>query len=228
MQYDHTCIPRRAGLTKEANMPDKAKFWDGTAEKYSKQPIANQKAYEIKLDLTREYFTPDSQVLEFGCGTGSTAILHAPFVKHIDAIDVSQEMIRIAKDKLEPAGVQNVTFRVADMDGFQATPESYNAVLGLNILHLLDDRMAAMRKVYKALKPGGHFISSTACLREKLLFTLIDPLFPLMHALGQWPKVYRLSASRIQRDMEEIGFKTVHYWQPDNGIGVFMVGQKPE
>lgn len=209
-------------------MPDKAKFWDGTAEKYSKQPIANQKAYEIKLDLTREYFTPDSQVLEFGCGTGSTAILHAPFVKHIDAIDVSQEMIRIAKDKLEPAGVQNVTFRVADMDGFQATPESYDAVLGLNILHLLDDRMAAMREVYKALKPGGHFISSTACLREKLLFTLIDPLFPLMHALGQWPKVYRLSASRIQRDMEEIGFKTVHYWQPDNGIGVFMVGQKPE
>jgi ubiquinone/menaquinone biosynthesis C-methylase UbiE len=228
MQYDHTCIPRRAGLTKEANMPDKAKFWDGTAEKYSKQPIANQKAYEIKLDLTREYFTPDSQVLEFGCGTGSTAILHAPFVKHIDAIDVSQEMIRIAKDKLEPAGVQNVTFRVADMDRFQATPESYDAVLGLNILHLLDDRMAAMREVYKALKPGGHFISSTACLREKLLFTLIDPLFPLMHALGQWPKVYRLSASRIQRDMEEIGFKTVHYWQPDNGIGVFMVGQKPE
>ena len=228
MQYDHTCIPRRAGLTKEANMPDKAKFWDGTAEKYSKQPIANQKAYEIKLDLTREYFTPDSQVLEFGCGTGSTAILHAPFVKHIDAIDVSQEMIRIAKDKLEPAGAQNVTFRVADMDGFQATPESYDAVLGLNILHLLDDRMAAMREVYKALKPGGHFISSTACLREKLLFTLIDPLFPLMHALGQWPKVYRLSASRIQRDMEEIGFKTVHYWQPDNGIGVFMVGQKPE
>ncbi|MCR9224072.1 MAG: class I SAM-dependent methyltransferase [Hyphomonas sp.] len=209
-------------------MPDKAKFWDGTAEKYSKQPIANQKAYEIKLDLTREYFTPDSQVLEFGCGTGSTAILHAPFVKHIDAIDVSQEMIRIAKDKLEPAGVQNVTFRVADMDGFQATPESYDAVLGLNILHLLDDRMAAMREVYKALKPGGHFISSTACLREKLLFTLIDPLFPLMHALGQWPKVYRLSASRIQRDMEQIGFKTVHYWQPDNGIGVFMVGQKPE
>jgi ubiquinone/menaquinone biosynthesis C-methylase UbiE len=228
MQYDHTCIPRRAGLTKEANMPDKAKFWDGTAEKYSKQPIANQKAYEIKLDLTREYFTPDSQVLEFGCGTGSTAILHAPFVKHIDAIDVSQEMIRIAKDKLEPAGVQNVTFRAADMDRFQATPESYDAVLGLNILHLLDDRMAAMREVYKALKPGGHFISSTACLREKLLFTLIDPLFPLMHALGQWPKVYRLSASRIQRDMEEIGFKTVHYWQPDNGIGVFMVGQKPE
>ena len=209
-------------------MADKAKFWDGTAEKYSKQPIANQKAYEVKLDLTREYFTPDSNVLEFGCGTGSTAILHAPFVRHIDAIDVSSEMIRIAKDKLAPAGIENVTFSVADMDGFEVAPESYDAVLGLNILHLLDDRMAAMREVYKALKPGAHFISSTACLREKLIFTLIDPLFSLMNALGRWPQVSRISAKRLQRDMEEVGFKTVHYWQPDNGIGVFIVGQKPE
>lgn len=209
-------------------MSDKAKFWDQTAEKYSRQPIANQKAYEVKLDLTREYFTPDSKVLEFGCGTGSTAVLHAPYVNHIDAIDVSPEMIRIANAKLGPAGIDNVTFRVADMDAFEAAPESYDAVLGLNILHLLDDRMMAMREVYKALKPGGHFISSTACLREKLLFTLIDPLFPLMHALGRWPRVYRLSAGRLQRDMEEVGFKTVHYWQPDNGIGVFIVGQKPE
>ncbi|NQY98091.1 MAG: class I SAM-dependent methyltransferase [Henriciella sp.] len=209
-------------------MPDKAKFWDGTAEKYSKQPIANQKAYEVKLNLTREYFTPDSQVLEFGCGTGSTAILHAPFVKHIDAIDVSSEMIRIAKDKLDPAGIQNVTFRVADMDGFQAAPESYDAVLGLNILHLLDDRMAAMREVYQALKPGGYFVSTTPCLREKFIFSLIGPLFPLMHALGRWPKVFRFSAKRLQRDIEEIGFKTVHYWQPDNGMSAFIVGQKPE
>nr|WP_070961326.1 class I SAM-dependent methyltransferase [Hyphomonas sp. Mor2] len=208
-------------------MPDKAKFWDGTAEKYSKQPIANQKAYEVKLDLTREYFTPESQVLEFGCGTGSTAVLHAPFVKHIDAIDVSSEMIRIAQDKLEPAGIQNVTFRVADMDGYEGAAESYDAALGLNIIHLLEDRMAAMREVYRVLKPGGYFISSTACLREKLLFTLMDPLFPLMHALGQWPRVYRLSAKRLQRDVEEIGFKTVHYWQPDNGMSVFLVGQKP-
>ena len=75
-------------------MPDKAKFWDRIAEKYSKQPIAQQKAYEIKLDLTREYFTPDSKVLEFGCGTGSTAILHAPYVKHIDVLSTEKPRFR--------------------------------------------------------------------------------------------------------------------------------------
>ncbi|MHA7856976.1 MAG: class I SAM-dependent DNA methyltransferase [Henriciella sp.] len=209
-------------------MPDKAKFWDKIAEKYSKQPIANQKAYEIKLDLTREYFTPDSKVLEFGCGTGSTAILHAPFVRHIDALDVSPEMIRIARDKIAPAEVTNVAFSVADMDSFQAQPGSYDAALGLNILHLLDNRMAAMGRVYEALKPGGYFISSTACIREKWYMRLLDPMFPLMNMFGQWPRVSRMTAKQLQADIESIGFKTVHYWQPGGGMVLFMVGQKPE
>lgn len=209
-------------------MPDKAKFWDKIAEKYSKQPIANQKAYEIKLDLTREYFTPDSKVLEFGCGTGSTAILHAPFVKHIDALDVSPEMIRIAHDKIAPAGVTNVAFSVADMDSFQAQPGSYDAALGLNVLHLLDNRMAAMGRVYEALKPGGYFISSTACIREKWYMRLLDPMFPLMNMFGQWPRVSRMTAKQLQADIESIGFKTVHYWQPGGGMVLFMVGQKSE
>ncbi|MEL7285584.1 MAG: class I SAM-dependent methyltransferase [Pseudomonadota bacterium] len=209
-------------------MRDKAKVWNKMADKYSRQPIANQKAYEIKLDLTREYFTPDSTVLEFGCGTGSTAILHAPYVKHIDAIDVSERMIEIARAKLEPEGVDNVEFSVADMDSFQATPNSYDAALGLNILHLLDDRMAAMQQVYAALKPGGYFVSSTMCLREKLIFQLMEPLFPVMHALGQWPRVFRFNAKRLQSDIESIGFKTVHYWQPGNGPVLFIVGQKPD
>ena len=209
-------------------MPDKAKFWDKIAEKYSKQPIANQKAYEIKLELTREYFTPDSKVLEFGCGTGSTAILHAPFVKHIDALDVSPEMIRIARDKIAPAEVTNVAFSVADMDSFQAQPGSYDAALGLNILHLLDNRMAAMGRVYEALKPGGYFISSTACIREKWYMRLLDPMFPLMNMFGQWPRVSRMTAKQLQADIESIGFKTVHYWQPGGGMVLFMVGQKPE
>ncbi|MEM1148306.1 MAG: class I SAM-dependent methyltransferase [Pseudomonadota bacterium] len=209
-------------------MPDKAKFWDRIADKYARQPISNQKAYEIKLDLTREYFTPQSNVLEFGCGTGSTAILHAPYVAHIHAIDVSSEMIRIARSKLAPEGIENVTFDVADMDAYETEPARFDAVLGLNILHLLDNRMAAMGRVYEALKPGGYFVSSTMCLREKWYFRLMEPFFPVMHTIGQWPRVRRFKAERLQQDVESIGFKTVHYWQPGNGPVLFLVGQKPE
>lgn len=209
-------------------MANKAAIWDKMAEKYSRQPIANQKAYEIKLDLTREYFTPDSEVFEFGCGTGSTALLHAPYVKHIDATDVSGEMIRIAREKRDAQGIDNVHFAVADMDDDAFEPERYDAILGMNILHLVDDRNAVMGKVLKALKPGGYFISSTMCLREKLPFMLMEPLFPVMHAIGKWPRVSRFSVKRLRGDIETIGFKTVHEWQPGKGPVLFHVGQKAD
>ncbi len=213
---------------KETNMPDKAKFWDKTAEKYSRQPISDPKTYELKLDLMREYFTPDTMLLEFGCGTGSTAILNAPFVKEVHASDVSPEMIAIARAKLASEGVENVLFDVADMDGNSLPSAAYDAALGMNILHLVDDRMRVMEEIYAALKPGGYFISSTFCLREKLKFRLLEPLFPVMHTVGQWPHVRRFTAKRLQQDIESVGFKTVHYGQTNKGSVLFLVGQKPE
>src|SRR5215217_1657238 len=59
------------------------RFWDNLAERYARQPIADEAAYQTKLDITRSYLHPDMAVLEFGCGTGSTALQHAPHVRHI-------------------------------------------------------------------------------------------------------------------------------------------------
>ena len=78
-------------------MNDEARFWDKRAEKYAQRPVADQAAYEKKLEITRRYFNPDSVVLEIGCGTGSTALAHAPYVGHILATDISPNMIGIAR-----------------------------------------------------------------------------------------------------------------------------------
>ena len=66
--------------TKEAEMTlhRRSRFWDRVAEGYAKKPVADEAAYQKKLQVTRDYFRPDMEVLEFGCGTGSTAIAHAP------------------------------------------------------------------------------------------------------------------------------------------------------
>ena len=79
--------------------PKDSRFWDRIAKKYARTPVADEAAYQKKLDITHGYFRPDMRVLEFGCGTGSTAIAHAPFVKHIHAIDISKDDIaRISLD----------------------------------------------------------------------------------------------------------------------------------
>ena len=64
-------------------MDKSAKFWDRIAKRYSKQPVADETSYQKKLQITHEYLKPDMEVLELGCGTGSTAIIHSPYVKHI-------------------------------------------------------------------------------------------------------------------------------------------------
>ncbi len=45
-------------------MNQPGRFWDKIAEKYSKQPVADEESYQQKLRVTREYFRPDMEVLE--------------------------------------------------------------------------------------------------------------------------------------------------------------------
>ena len=69
----------------------RAKFWDRIAERYARTPVADETSYKKKLQITQDYLRPGMEVLEFGCGTGSTALIHAPYVKHIHAIDISSK-----------------------------------------------------------------------------------------------------------------------------------------
>ena len=123
-------------------MSEPNKYWDKIAERYSKRPVANEESYQRKLQVTRNYFRPDMEVLEFGCGTGSTAIVHAPNVKQIHAIDISSKMIEIAQAKADANNIKNVIFERSAIDEFGASDETFDAVLGLSILHLVENMEA--------------------------------------------------------------------------------------
>lgn len=112
-------------------MAQSTKFWDKIADKYSKQPIADEAAYQKKLAVARDYFRPDMEVLEIGCDTGSTAILHAPYVKHIRAIDFSTNMIAIAQGKAEAENIHNVTFEQATIEDLAIPDQSLDACWAL-------------------------------------------------------------------------------------------------
>ena len=210
-----------------ATSNSKSRVWNRMAEKYSKQPIADQESYEIKLDISRDYFTAESDVLELGCGTGSTAILHAPFVQHIHGVDISKEMIRIAQAKLGPAGITNVSFEVADVDSYTSNT-SYDAVMAMSLIHLVEDREELLARVHSLLKPGGVFISSTVCLGDGWLFRLMSPLFGLMRALGRWPMVKLFTSKRLQSEIEAAGFQIVHHWQPGKNKAVFLIARRKD
>jgi len=201
---------------------DRAFFWDKIAERYSKQPIANEAAYQKKIEITRAYLRPDMEILEFGCGTGSTAIAHSPYVKHIQAIDISSEMIEIAQGKADAKNVKNVTFKRAAIDQFRVPDQTLDAVLGLSILHLLDNKEEVIAKVYKMLKPDGVFVTSTICLGDTMkYFKLIAPIGKFF---GLTLKVFTMK--ELEDSMTGAGFEINHQWQPCKGEAVFIVAKK--
>ncbi|MEB3210596.1 MAG: class I SAM-dependent methyltransferase [Leptolyngbyaceae bacterium] len=206
-------------------MPD-SKFWDNIADKYSKQPIADKASYQKKLEITQGYFRPDMDVLEFGCGTGSTAIIHAPHVKHIRAIDISSNMIAIARQKAEAANIQNVTFEQSTIEELNVPDHSFDVVLGLSILHLLEDKEGAIAKVYQLLKPGGLFVTSTVCLGDGMAwFKLIAPIGKFF---GFFPLVKVFTEKDLEASLTDAGFVIDTQWCPGKNKAVFIVAKKPE
>ena len=199
------------------------RFWDRLAERYSRQPIADQAAYQTKLQITQSYLRPDMDLLEFGCGTGSTAIIHAPHVRQMTAIDFSESMLDIARGKAAEAGVSNLRFEQADIAGFSAPDASYDMVLGLSILHLLADKDAVIAKVFRLLKPGGLFISSTACIGDTM--GLFKAIAPLGKAVGLLPQLDVMTTAELVASLTSAGFVIEHQWQPGKGKAVFIVAR---
>jgi ubiquinone/menaquinone biosynthesis C-methylase UbiE len=203
-----------------------AKFWDKIAERYSQQAIADEAAYQKKLQVTQTYFQPHMEVLELGCGTGSTAIIHAPYVKHIRAIDISAKMIEIAQSKAEANNIKNITFEQLTIEELTVSDCSLDVVLGLSILHLLENKEEVIAKVHQMLKPGGIFVTSTACLGDSMKwFKLIAPMGKF---LGLIPLVKVFTVKELEESLTNAGLAIDYQWQPGKGKAVFIVAKKGE
>lgn len=205
-------------------MSESPKFWDKIAEKYAKSPIADEAAYQKKLSVTRSYLRPEMELLELGCGTGSTALLHAPFVRHIHAVDISSKMLDIAREKASAQNIPNVSFEQSAIGDFQAPSESYDAILALSVLHLVENKEAVIAKARRMLKPGGLFITSTACLGETMGFFRI--IGPIGKFFGFFPLVKVFKKEELLEAITAGGFTIDHEWQPGKGKSVFAVAKK--
>ncbi|WP_216665259.1 bifunctional 2-polyprenyl-6-hydroxyphenol methylase/3-demethylubiquinol 3-O-methyltransferase UbiG [Pseudoruegeria sp. HB172150] len=206
-------------------MNSDAAFWDRAAARYAKSPVKNVPAWEATLTRVRAYLKPEDRVLETGCGTGSTALKLAGSVREYVATDVSAEMIAIAREKAAAAGAANVAFAVAPAEADAAETESFDAVLGFNLLHLVSDLDAAIAQARAQLKTGGYYITKTACLRE--MNPLIRLVLLLMRAVGKAPNVLIFSREELEAAIRNGGFEIVEMAEFEGAKNVrFLVAKK--
>jgi len=183
---------------------DDATFWDRAAKKYAASSIADTGGYERSLERMRTLLSPRSTVLELGCGTGSTALRLAGDVQSYLATDISAAMIGIARDKLAATPDLPLGFRQATAEAMAAEGTRYDAVLGLNYLHLVRDLSGTLRCIHSLVSPGGLFISKSACLAD--MNPLIRLAIPLMQFIGKAPHVNVFSATGVEREIRDAGF----------------------
>ncbi|NNE16973.1 MAG: class I SAM-dependent methyltransferase, partial [Myxococcales bacterium] len=209
-------------------MTDDAAFWDGIAEKYAKQPVANPDAFDAKIAATTSRMKATDVVLDIGCGTGSLVLRLAGSAAQVHGLDISSEMTRIAKGKAQAQEVDNVTFHTGAFDdnfgAFEAG--SLDGVCAFSLLHLVDDRSAALDRIFRLLKPGGFFVSSTVCLGES--WVPYGVIIGAMRLIGKAPMVKIFDKRTLEDEIRRSGFVEVS--QPDVGAKgdiAFIVARKP-
>lgn len=209
-------------------MTTQALFWNKIAAKYAARPVAQPEVFDRKIAATKACMSAEQRVLDVGCGTGSLVLRLADTGAEVHGLDVSAAMIDIAKQKLAATRYPKVHFHVGALEEaarlFEA--ESLDGVCVYSLLHLVEDRLAALRLLYGLLKPGAFLVDSTVCLGESKLPFM--PLIALMRCFGKAPAVKSVTKAVLETELREAGFATIDY--PDVGakpIISFLIARKP-
>ncbi len=142
-------------------------IWNKFAKHYSgfiKRTLANAYA-ELYCQIKADVEGVDS-VLEVATGPGLIAFEISDIVNHIDAVDLSAQMIEVAKEVQLQKGVQNINFACCDAYNLPFADGMFDRVIASNLLHLLKEPNVALVEMKRVLKPDGKIILPTFCHGE--------------------------------------------------------------
>jgi len=131
-----------------ANAPQ----WDKIRSLYVAEP-------EVEAALLA-LLSPDGigDFLDVGTGTGRMLELFGPRAEHAVGIDLSREMLAVARVNLERAGLRNCSLRQGDMYQLPLANETFDAAVFHQVLHYAEDPARALQEAGRVLKPGGRLV----------------------------------------------------------------------
>ena len=180
------------------------KFWDLISARYAASPISDSTAYETKIEKIKTYLSPEHVVLDIGCGTGTQCGDLAGHVKQVTGIDISGKLLAIAEQRKAERKLDNIEFIKTSLDDERLKAESFDIVMAFYVLHFFEDLDAVVKRVHALLKPGGLFISETACLGDKN--QIAGKLVRFAGHLGLLPKINLLTTRQLEQAMEKADF----------------------
>ena len=107
-------------------------------------------------------------ILEYGCGDGLNTVVLANRGAKVIALDISEELLAIARKRLEVNRCDRVELLIGSAHTLPLEDESVDVVFGMAILHHLDLELAC-REVQRVLRKGGRGIFKEPVRNSKLL-----------------------------------------------------------
>jgi len=189
-------------------MKNTEKFWDILSSRTDQ--VANKFAatYSETIKKTGIYLKKSDHLLDFACGTGLICNEIASNVTSINAIDISQKMIEIARNKAEKRKINNILFEKTDIYNEKFKSNSFDAILAFNVLHLLEKPQGVIKRINKLLKPNGYFITSTECAGENRTSMINIVVFVLIK-VGILPYMSFFKTAELEKRIKNGGFSIV-------------------
>ncbi|HEX3415539.1 MAG TPA: methyltransferase domain-containing protein, partial [Stellaceae bacterium] len=101
---------------------------------------------------------PGATVLDVGCGTGASAIPAAlqvgPEGKVITA-DLADRLLEIARRKAAARGLENIEFRLGDMENLGYPDRHFDAVICVFAIFFVPDVAKQIRELWRMVRPNG-------------------------------------------------------------------------
>ena len=101
---------------------------------------------------------PIRALLDLGTGTGRMLELFAPDIERGLGLDLSLDMLALARARLDRAGLKHCSVRQGDIYDLALPRDSFDVVIVHQVLHFLDDSARAIREAARVLRPGGRLL----------------------------------------------------------------------
>lgn len=141
---------------------DAQETWNRMAEIYARD-LDPRFAPIVDLVVTAARCGPGASALDVGTGTGSVALAASRLVGpagHVLAVDISPQMLAVARARTEAAGASNVEFREGGAESLPAPDASADTLMSSLCLMFVPDRARAAQEFARVLRPGGRFAAS--------------------------------------------------------------------